>query len=71
LLLLINHPPSSLRDTPVAFVSVADFKVPSAPPRNITGVATHVDYGGTAQLATALQPDLQRVYFVGSEPVTC
>lgn len=70
LFLLINHPPPVLRDTPVIFVSVADFKVPSALPRNITGVATHVDYAGTAQLAMTLQPDLQRVYFVGSEPVT-
>jgi signal transduction histidine kinase len=70
LFLLIDHPPPFLRDTPVVFVSLADYLRPSTLPPNITGVATHVDYAGTVQLAMLLQPDLEHVYFIDREPLT-
>jgi signal transduction histidine kinase len=70
LLLLIQHPPDFLRETPVVFVSVSDFDLPSSLPQNVTGVATHVDLAGTVQLARMLQPDLQHVYYIDSEPIT-
>jgi signal transduction histidine kinase len=68
--LLIDHPPPFLRGTPVVLVSLPDYLLPSPLPRNITGVATHVDYARTVQLAMALQPDLQHVYYIDSEPLT-
>lgn len=68
--LLLDHPPDILRDTPVIFVSVADFLLPPKLPSYVTGISTHVDYTETLRLAQALQPGLQHVYYIDSEPLT-
>lgn len=67
--LLIDHPPNILRGIPVVFVSENDFNLLPDFPRHITGVATHVDYAATVRLAQALQPGLQHLYYIDSEPL--
>lgn len=68
--LLLDHPPDILRGVPVVFVSAADFDLPANFPPHVTGIATHVDYAATVRLAQALQPGLQHLYFIDSEPLT-
>lgn len=68
--LLLNHPPPFLSGTPVVFLSVPTFHVPLNLPAHITGVSSHVDYAGTVRLAQTLQPDLQHLYYVDSEPLS-
>jgi signal transduction histidine kinase len=34
----------------------------------MSGVTTHVDYGGTVRLATSLQPGLKHLYYIDSDP---
>jgi signal transduction histidine kinase len=68
--LLLNHPPGVLRATPVVFLSVADFQLPPKLPAHITGVATHVDYEATIQLAETLQPGLKHIYYIDSDPLS-
>ena len=68
--LLLDHPPNFLRDIPIVFVSVADFRLPPKLPSYVTGVTTHVDYAETIRLAQALQPGLQHVYYIDSQPLT-
>lgn len=67
--LLVEQPPNFLKGTPVVFLSVQDFNVPSALPANITGVTSHVAYAATARLAMSLQPGLQHLYYIESNPI--
>lgn len=66
--LLINQPPDFLRGTPVVFVDVGDLSLPPSLPSNITGVTGHIDYAPTIRLAMRLQPGLQHVYYIESDP---
>ncbi len=68
--LLLDHPPDTLRDIPVVFVSVADFNLPPKLPSHVTGVTSHVDYAATVQLARSFQPGLQHLYYIDSEPLS-
>ena len=66
--LLLHSRPKFLQATPVVFLAISDIHLPPALPPNITGVITHIDYAGTIRLATMLQPDLQHVYYIESDP---
>ena len=50
----------------MSFLTVPDYDLPSKLPANITGVATHKEYGATVRLATRLQPGLQHVFYIQS-----
>jgi signal transduction histidine kinase len=67
--LLVNYTPQFLRAVPVVFFSMSDLYLPQSIPPNVTGVATHIDYAGTARLAVTLQPGLKHLYYVVSEPL--
>ena len=67
--LLLHNPPKFLQGTPVVFLTMSDIHLPQLLPPNITGVVTHVDYAGTIRLAMTLQPELQHVYYIESDPV--
>jgi signal transduction histidine kinase len=68
--LLLNNPPDFVRRTPVVFVSVLDVNLPPKLPPNITGVETHLDMAATIRLAQTLQPDLQHLYYIESDPLS-
>jgi len=63
---LLNRPPDFLKGTPVVFLTVPDYNLPSNLPPNMTGVTTHKEYGTTARLAMRLQPGLQHLFYVES-----
>lgn len=66
---MLNRPPAFLRGTPVVFLTVPDYDLPSRLPPNMTGVTTHKEYSTTVRLATGLQPGLQHlVYIEGGLP---
>lgn len=66
---MLNRTPAFLRGTPVVFLTVPDYDLPSTLPPNMTGVTTHKEYGTTVRLATGLQPGLQHlVYIEGGLP---
>ena len=61
---LLNRPPAFLKGTPVVFLTVPDYDLPSSLPPNMTGVTTHKEYGTTARLAMRLQPGLRHLFYV-------
>lgn len=63
---MLHQPPAFLRGTPVVFLTVPDFDLPSPMPPNITGVAIHKEFGATVRLAMRLQPGLQHLFYVES-----
>ena len=63
---MLNRPPAFLRGTPVVFVSLPDYDLPSRLPPNITGITVHKEYGANVRLAMRLQPGLRHIYFVQS-----
>jgi hypothetical protein len=63
---LLNQPPTFLRGTPVVFLTVPDYDLPTNLPANITGVTTHKEYGATVRLASSLQPGLQHIFYIES-----
>ena len=67
--LLVERKPHFLRGVPVVFFSMSDLYLPETVPPNVTGVATHIDYARTAQLAMTLQPGLKHLYYVTSDPL--
>ena len=64
--LLLNRPPAFLRGTPIVFLTVPDYDVPSHLPPNVTGITVHKEYSATVRLAASLQPGLQHIFFVQS-----
>lgn len=68
--LLLDRTPAFLRGTPVVFLSVPDSSLPKTLPANVTGVTTHVDYGETVRLAASLQPGLEHLYYIDSDPAS-
>jgi signal transduction histidine kinase len=63
---MLNRPPAFLRGTPVVFVSLPDYDLPSRLPANITGITAHKEYRANVGLAMRLQPGLQHIFFVQS-----
>jgi signal transduction histidine kinase len=63
---MLHHPPAFLRGTPVVFVTLPDYDLPSRLPPNITGITAHKEYSANVRLAMSLQPGLQHVFFVQS-----
>ncbi len=63
---LLKRPPAFLKGTPVVFLTVPDYDLPSVLPPNMTGVTTHKEYGTTVRLATRLQPGLQHLFYIES-----
>ncbi len=63
---MLNHPPAFLRGTPVVFVTLPDYDLPSHLPPNITGITAHKEYSANVRLAMRLQPGLQHIFFVQS-----
>lgn len=61
---MLNHPPAFLRGTPVVFVTLPDYDLPSPLPPNITGITVHKEYSASVRLAMRLQPGLQHIFFV-------
>jgi signal transduction histidine kinase len=68
--LLANNPPAFLRGTPAVFVSVLHANIPPKLPANITGIETHLGIAATVRLAQTLQPDLEHLYYIESDPLT-
>ena len=63
---MLNRPPAFLRGTPVVFVTLPDYDLPSHLPPNITGITAHKEYSANVRLAMRLQPGLQHVFLVQS-----
>jgi PAS domain S-box-containing protein len=62
--LLLSQSTKDFHGVPVVFVSVGDFELPSALPKNITGVVGHLDLARTIELGLRLQPDKRHLFLV-------